>query len=114
MPDSLHLRPKDLHARLPLPPTERWPEGVFDIEAFERAGLTLELFAPRGVDHQTTHSQDELYIVIAGSALLDFDGVQHACAPGDALFVPARVQHRFISISDDFATWALFWGEARP
>jgi len=109
----MHLRPADLLARLPLPATERWPEGVFDIEAFARGGLSLELFAPRGVDHQSPHAQDEIYIVIAGRATLDIDGIEHACAIGDALFVAARMPHRFVNISDDFATWAIFWGLRR-
>ena len=100
-------------ARLPLPATERWPEGVPFVEAFAHGGLEMELFAPRGADHQTPHAQDELYIVIAGSATLTIDGVAHACTMGDALFVPARVLHRFTNISDDFATWAIFWGEAK-
>ncbi|HTD29281.1 MAG TPA: cupin domain-containing protein [Xanthomonadaceae bacterium] len=109
----MQLHPADFLKRLPLPATDRWPEGVFDIEAFERGGLTLELFAPRGIDHQTAHAQDELYFVIAGNATLDIDGGEHSCAPGDALFVPALVKHRFVRISDDFATWAVFWGEVR-
>jgi mannose-6-phosphate isomerase-like protein (cupin superfamily) len=107
------LRPADFLAQLPLPATDRWPDGVFDIEAFEQNGLTLELFAPRGRDRQSSHDQDELYIVIAGSATLDIEGVEHPCAPGDALFVAARVPHRFDSISDNFATWAIFWGPRR-
>jgi mannose-6-phosphate isomerase-like protein (cupin superfamily) len=111
--DTLPLRPQDFLSRLPMPPTDRWPEGVFDIEALEQNGLTLEMFAPRGEDHQSPHDQDELYIVIAGSAELDIDGTRHACAIGDALFVPARVPHRFASISPDFATWAIFWGPRR-
>ena len=110
----MHLRLADLRKRLPLPATDRWPEGVFDIEAFARGGLSLEFFAPRGIDHQSPHAQDEIYIVMAGSATLDIDGVEYACAIGDALFVPARVAHRFTNISDDFATWAIFWGEAKP
>ena len=32
------------------------------------------------------------------------------CAPGDALFVPAGVTHRFEKMSDDFVTWAVFYG----
>ena len=114
MTKPMHLRPHDLLARLPLPATDSWPDGVFDIEAFDRGGLSLELFAPRGTDHQVPHAQDELYIVIAGSAILDIDGVERACAPGDALFVPARMKHHFKRISDDFTTWAIFWGTARP
>ena len=110
----MRLHPDDLLKRLPLPATDRWPDGVFDIEAFDRAGLTLELFAPRGVDHQTAHAQDEMYFVISGSATLQTDGVEHACTPGDALFVPARAIHRFVRISDHFATWAVFWGDGKP
>lgn len=114
MTDPMHLRLHDLLARLPLPATAKWPDGVFDIEAFERGGLLLELFAPRGVDHQAPHARDELYIVVAGNAILDIDGVEHDCAAGDALFVPARVPHRFVRISGDFAAWAVFWGEQHP
>jgi mannose-6-phosphate isomerase-like protein (cupin superfamily) len=109
----MRLHPADLLKQLPLPPTERWLDGVFDIEVFERGGLTMELFAPRGTDRQTSHSQDELYFVIAGNAVLELDGVDHACTQGDALFVAARVPHRFSRISDDFATWAVFWGAAK-
>ena len=109
----MRLRPADFLSRLPLPATDRWPDGVRFVEAFARDGLEMELYAPRGVDHQSPHSQDELYIVAAGSATLAIDGVEHACAIGDALFVPARVPHRFVGISDDFATWAIFWGEAK-
>ncbi|HTA65833.1 MAG TPA: cupin domain-containing protein [Xanthomonadaceae bacterium] len=110
----MRLQPSDFLARLPLPATDRWPEGVRFIETFARSGLELELYAPRGSDPQGPHSRDEIYIVIAGSAALDIDGVEHACAIGDALFVPARVRHHFVDISDDFATWVVFWGDAKP
>jgi mannose-6-phosphate isomerase-like protein (cupin superfamily) len=113
MSDSKHMRPGEFLARLPLPATDRWSDGVFDIEVFERAGLTLEFFAPRGIDRQTLHSQDELYFVIAGNAVLRIDGIEHTCAAGDALFVPARTPHHFIRISDDFTTWAVFWGATK-
>ncbi len=113
MTGPTQVRLHDLLARLPLPATAKWPDGVFDIKAFAHGGLTLELFAPRGVDRQTPHAQDEQYVVVAGSAILDIDGVEHDCALGDTLFVPARVPHRFVRISDDFAAWAIFWGDAR-
>jgi mannose-6-phosphate isomerase-like protein (cupin superfamily) len=110
----MRLRASELLQQLPLPATVKWPDGVFDVEAFARGGLTLELFAPRGVDHQSPHAQDELYIVVAGNAVLDIDGIEHACATGDALFVPARVPHRFVGISEDFTTWAIFWSDTKP
>ncbi len=109
----MRLRSQDFLAQLPLPATERWPAGVRFIEAFSRDGLELEIYAPRGVDSQSPHSRDEIYIVITGSAALDIDGTEHPCTVGDALFVPARAPHHFERISDDFATWVVFWGEAK-
>lgn len=35
---------------------------------------------------------------------------QTAFAPGDVLFVPAGVKHRFADFSADFATWVFFYG----
>jgi quercetin dioxygenase-like cupin family protein len=37
-------------------------------------------------------------------------GVRHRFAPGDFLFVPAGVEHRFEEFSDDLAVWVLFYG----
>jgi mannose-6-phosphate isomerase-like protein (cupin superfamily) len=101
-------------ASLPLPATAKWPDGVFDIEVFARAGTSLELFAPRGEDRQTAHAQDEFYIVVQGSAELhvrDVDGSMRImpARPGDALFVAAGVEHRFHAISADFAAWVVFF-----
>lgn len=33
-----------------------------------------------------------------------------AFAPGDVLFVPAGVVHRFLDFTGDFATWVFFYG----
>lgn len=98
--------------KLPLPATDKWPEGVWDIEAFKHGSMSLILFAPRGNDHQTPHDQDELYIVVSGTGILDVGGENYEFSKGDVLFVPAKKQHRFISFSDDIQMWAVFWGES--
>jgi mannose-6-phosphate isomerase-like protein (cupin superfamily) len=100
----------DAMARLPLPATERWPEGVWDIEAFAHGSMSVVLFTPRGKDYQTSHMQDELYIVLKGSGVLLVEGTRHPFVAGDALFVPANKVHRFEEFSQDLATWAVFWG----
>jgi mannose-6-phosphate isomerase-like protein (cupin superfamily) len=101
---------KSALAHLPLPATPTWPEGVWDKSLFEHGTMSLIVFAPRGHDYQTKHSQDELYIVIKGSGKLMIANQPHAFAEGDVLFVPAEKQHRFVDFTDDLTTWAIFWG----
>ena len=75
-----------------------------------RGTMVLELYAPRGVDDQQPHTQDELYIVASGSGTFYCDGARVEFAAGDALFAAAGVEHRFEDFTDDFATWVIFYG----
>jgi mannose-6-phosphate isomerase-like protein (cupin superfamily) len=100
----------DALSRLPLPATKRWPEGVWDTVAFAHGSMSVVLFTPRGKDYQSSHEQDELYIVLNGDGVLLVEGTRHPFAAGDALFVAANKVHRFEEFSQDLATWAVFWG----
>ena len=100
----------DALSKLPLPATERWPEGVWDTEAFAHGSMSLVLFAPRGTDHQSSHNQDELYIVLKGRGVLLVEGTRFPFVEGDVLFVAASKVHRFEEFSEDLTTWAVFWG----
>lgn len=71
-----------------------------------RAGL----YRPQGVDPQSTHKQDELYIVASGNGMFVKNGERVPFEPQDLLFVEAGADHRFEDFSDDFATWVVFWG----
>lgn len=96
---------------LPLPPTAKWPEGVWDVEVMRHGTMSAEIFAPHGRDYQSPHAQDELYIVVGGAAQLHAGDAQPlACASGDLLFVPAGMTHHFENISDDFTAWVIFYG----
>jgi mannose-6-phosphate isomerase-like protein (cupin superfamily) len=35
---------------------------------------------------------------------------RHHFGPGDLLFVPAGVEHRFEDFTDDLAVWVIFYG----
>jgi mannose-6-phosphate isomerase-like protein (cupin superfamily) len=86
-------------------------EGKRFATVFERGQLLVEIYAPRGIDPQLTHTRDELYIVIQGSGLY-FNGNKRVIfSAGDCLFAPAGVVHRFEDFTDDFATWVIFYGE---
>ena len=96
-------------AKLPLAADEKWKDGVWDIEPFEKDGVKLVFFAPRGKDYQTFHDEDEFYFITRGSGELIIDGVMSVFEAGDVFFVPAKVPHHFVNFSDDFATWAVFF-----
>jgi mannose-6-phosphate isomerase-like protein (cupin superfamily) len=96
-------------AKLPLPANEKWKEGVWDIEPFKKGNVSLVFFAPRGIDHQTFHEEDEFYFIVRGTGELIIEGEKFAFEVGDSFFVPAKVLHHFENFSEDFATWAVFF-----
>ena len=91
-------------ARLPGPGGERF------VELFRHGTLSVELYAPRGADPQSPHTRDEVYVVAAGRGMFQNGATRHPFAPGDVLFVPAGVVHRFESFSDDLVVWVFFYG----
>lgn len=105
----MKLTPAEMLAKLPLPPDEKWREGVWFTNAFTKDAFQLEFYAPRGRDYQTPHERDEFYIIARGSAELLIEGERFACETGAALFVAARAAHHFENMSEDFATWVIFF-----
>lgn len=105
----MRFTPEELMKKLPLPATGKWKEGVWDLEPFEKEGVKLIFFSPRGTDYQTVHDQDEFYFVIRGNGKLVIDGNAFAFAPGDAFYVPAGTNHNFTEFTEDFATWAVLF-----
>jgi mannose-6-phosphate isomerase-like protein (cupin superfamily) len=90
--------------RLPGPGGERY------VELFQHGTLSVELYAPRGHDPQRPHTRDEVYVVVQGSGQFRNGDTRHAFGPGDLLFVPAGVVHRFEDFTDDLAVWVIFYG----
>jgi len=77
---------------------------------FQHGSLEVEVYQPKEKDLQQPHSRDEVYIIIDGSGEFINDGQRTSFAPGDFLFVPAGVEHRFENFTDDFSTWVIFYG----
>jgi mannose-6-phosphate isomerase-like protein (cupin superfamily) len=94
----------DALARLPGPAGERY------VELFRHGTLSVELYAPRESDPQTPHTRDEVYVVVTGRGEFVNDGARQRFGPGDLLFVPALVEHRFENFTDDLAVWVVFYG----
>jgi mannose-6-phosphate isomerase-like protein (cupin superfamily) len=68
------------------------------------------LYAPRGHDPQQPHDQDEVYIIVSGSGVFQRGEERVRFGPGEALFVPAGMTHRFAEFTSDFSTWVVFYG----
>ena len=80
------------------------------IELFRHGTLAVEFYKPEGVDRQTPHSRDEVYVVVSGSGKFVNGGTRRPFEAGEVLFAAAGVEHRFEDFSADFATWVFFYG----
>jgi mannose-6-phosphate isomerase-like protein (cupin superfamily) len=70
--------------------------GGYEI-VHESPGLELGVYvlvAPEP-DRQQPHADDEVYIVLEGSGVLDVEGTAVPVKEGDAVFVEAGADHRF-------------------
>ena len=86
------------------------PGGVRFAEVLEHGSLAVEIYAPRGTDPQTPHTRDEVYVVVRGTGEFVNGPDRGSFGPGDVLFVPAGVEHRFERFTDDLIVWVIFYG----
>jgi mannose-6-phosphate isomerase-like protein (cupin superfamily) len=107
MGGHFHGRFDDWLRRLPEPPAESYAV------AFESGTMTVGLYSPRGVDPQSPHDRDEVYVVVRGRGSFVAGETRRPFGPGDLLFVAAGVEHCFEDFTDDLAVWVVFAGPKR-
>jgi mannose-6-phosphate isomerase-like protein (cupin superfamily) len=61
-----------------------------------------------GVDGQSPHTEDEVYVVLRGRARFTSDTGDTEVGPGSVLFVPAGEGHRFVDIVEELVTVVVF------
>jgi mannose-6-phosphate isomerase-like protein (cupin superfamily) len=61
-----------------------------------------------GVDDQVPHTEDEIYVVTAGRAVLQASGDSAPVGPGSVVFVAAGEEHRFTDVTEDLAAFVVF------
>ena len=122
MPDDatldLHVSPAEMQGK-PNDP------GHPSVRALSYGSMEVRWFRPQTDVQHEPHDRDELYFVVAGTAVFRrgnqsgpfdelLDGLEgHVSAPihpGDVVFVPAGAHHDFEETSPDFAVWAVFYG----
>ena len=71
------------------------------LEFLRRGQLSAGLYVldAGGDDLQQPHTEDEVYHVLEGQAVLEVDGQQRSVKSGSTVFVAAGIAHRFHSIA---------------
>ncbi len=79
-------------------------------EVLRVPALSLGLFAagPGHDDVQSPHRVDEVYVVVAGRAVLEVDGVRMPVGTGSVAHVPPHVPHRFVDVTEDLRVVVVF------
>ncbi|MEP7066886.1 MAG: cupin domain-containing protein [Gemmatimonadota bacterium] len=104
MSNGFQIDIESASAALPQAPAEQYTI------LFSHGTLTAGVYAPRGVDDQTPHTRDEAYVVAKGSGRFVCGDERKPFGPGEFLFVPAGMTHRFESFSSDLTVWVIFYG----
>jgi len=104
MSDGFQIDIDKAIAALPAAPYEQY------MIVFRHGTLETGIYAPRGVDDQSPHSRDEVYVVVKGSGIFVCGKARKLFSPGELLFVPAGTVHRFEGFSDDLTVWVMFYG----
>jgi mannose-6-phosphate isomerase-like protein (cupin superfamily) len=79
-------------------------------ESLRVPSLSMGLFAASAGydDVQNPHTEDEVYVVTAGRAVLEVAGDRAPVGPGAIAFVPAGVPHRFLDVSEGLRVLVFF------
>lgn len=85
-------------------------EGRRSAELLRHGSLEVRYYAPTGTDPQAPHDRDEVYVIASGTGSFRRGEEIVSFSPGDLLFVPAKMEHRFENFSGGFATWVFFYG----
>jgi mannose-6-phosphate isomerase-like protein (cupin superfamily) len=85
-------------------------ETVDWVEHFRVPDLSVGTYSipAGGADEQTPHTEDEIYLVLQGRAMLAAGEASVPVGPGSVIYVPAGEAHRFTGITEDLAVVVLF------
>jgi mannose-6-phosphate isomerase-like protein (cupin superfamily) len=68
----------------------------------------LYVLAAGEVDEQEPHTEDEIYVCVAGRARFVTPSGECDVSPGSVIFVPAREEHRFVDITEALSLVVVF------
>ena len=74
----------------------------------EMLSLGMSVWPAGGEDTQQPHTEDEVYVVMAGRGTIRVADEDRAVKPGSVVYVGAGVEHRFHSVDEDLHV-LVFW-----
>jgi mannose-6-phosphate isomerase-like protein (cupin superfamily) len=83
-------------------------EPYLEFLRVESMSAGLYVVAAGATDEQQPHTEDEVYVVLAGRSRFTAGDVTRDVEPGDTIFVPANVPHRFHDISEELRLVVVF------
>lgn len=86
----------------------RMQRAYFEFLRVPALSTGLYFLPAGGVDGQRPHNEDELYHVLSGRGLMRLGQEDRPVGPGTLIFVPAHVEHRFHSITEDLTLLVVF------
>jgi mannose-6-phosphate isomerase-like protein (cupin superfamily) len=80
------------------------------LEFLRADSMSVGLYVlPAGAtDEQQPHTEDEVYVVLAGRSRFTAGDETCDVQPGDTIFVPANVEHHFHDISEELRLVVVF------
>jgi mannose-6-phosphate isomerase-like protein (cupin superfamily) len=98
------------HHSLEILETQRNQSGKMYLEFVRQPDLSAGLYVlpVGGTDPQQPHSEDEIYVVLAGRARIQVGKNDFPANAGDSIFVPANLEHRFHSITEELRVIVVF------
>jgi len=83
-------------------------DSYFEFLRVPDLSLGLYVLPAGGTDPQSPHTEDEVYYVINGKAMLKVGGEDRVVQTGSVVYVAKDVEHRFHSIKEDLKLLVFF------
>jgi mannose-6-phosphate isomerase-like protein (cupin superfamily) len=73
----------------------------------------LYSLAAGSTDMQSPHDEDEVYLVLTGTARMRLAGEERSVGPGTLLYVSATTEHSFFEVEEDMTLLVFFAASPR-
>jgi mannose-6-phosphate isomerase-like protein (cupin superfamily) len=89
---------------------EQAQSGKLYLEFLRQTSMSMGLYVlpTGGTDPQSSHNEDEVYVILNGRGQIMVDGEHRSVQKGSIVFVGKHIEHRFHSIEEDLQILVFF------